>query len=116
MRVLIGVRAIAGAALLLAPGAVLGDLPHRRIDAAARVFARVLGARHLLEAGVLWRRHSHRWILVGAGVDATHAATMATLAVVRPDERGLALTNALTASVLAGAGVAASRQGNRPAL
>lgn len=108
-RALIGVRAVAGVTLLLAPGAVLGDLPHRRIDGAARAFARVLGARHLLEAGMLWRRHSHRWILVGVGIDATHAATMAALALARPDERGLALTNALTASALAGAGVAASR-------
>lgn len=113
MQALIGIRAIAGGALLLAPGAVLGDLPHRRIDGAARVFARILGARHLLEAGILWRRHSHRWILVGAGIDATHAATMFALALTKPDERGLALTNAFTASALAGAGLAASRHGSR---
>lgn len=109
MKALIGVRVIAGAALLLAPGAVLGDLPHQQINGVARSFARILGARHVLEAGVLWRDHTHRWVLAGAGVDAAHGATMVVLAVVRPDERRLAMTNALTATALASAGVAASR-------
>jgi hypothetical protein len=109
MAALVGLRVVAGAALLIAPGAVLGDLPHQRIDGAARAFARILGARHLVEAAVLWRDHTHRWVLLGAGVDATHAATMLALAVARPDERRLALTNAVTASALAGAGLRASR-------
>jgi len=112
MRALIGLRALAGAVLVLAPGKVLGDLPHRRIDDATRAFARILGARHLVEAAVLWRHDTHRWVLVGAAVDATHAATMLTLAAARPDARRLALTNALTASALAGAGVAADRRGH----
>jgi hypothetical protein len=99
MAALIGLRVVAGAALLIAPAAVLGDLPHQRIE----------GARHLVEAAVLWRDHTHRWVLLGAGVDATHAATMLALAVARPDERRLALTNAVTASALAGAGLMASQ-------
>lgn len=114
MRVLIGLRAVAGSALLLAPGRVLGDLPHRRIDGAASAFARILGARHLAEAAVLWRHNTHRWVLAGAAVDATHAATMFALAMARPDARRLALTNALTASALAGAGIAASRRQGHP--
>jgi hypothetical protein len=113
MAALIGLRAVAGAALLIAPGAILGDLPHRRIDGAARSFARILGVRHLVEAAVLWRDHTHRWVLLGAGVDATHAATMLALTVLRPDARRLALTNAVTASALAGAGVMASRYDTR---
>jgi hypothetical protein len=113
MATLIGVRLVAGTALLIAPGRVLGDLPHREIKGAARAFARVLGARHLVEAAVLWRDHTHRWVLLGAGVDATHAATMLALAVVRPDERRLALTNAITAAALAGAGTMAARHDER---
>jgi hypothetical protein len=109
MKGLIALRVVAGSALLIAPGKVLGDLPHEEIDAAARAFARVLGARHLVEAAVLLRDHTHRWVLVGAGVDAVHAATMLGLAYKRPDQRRLALTNALTASLLAGAGIESAR-------
>ena len=110
LRALIGLRFAAGTALLLFPGRVLGDLPHRRVDRAARGFARVLGARHLVEATVLWRRPTHRWVEVGAAVDGVHAATMAALAVARPDERRLALVNAVSAGALAAAGVAESRR------
>ena len=94
MAALIGVRVVAGTALLVAPGKVLGDLPHQEIKGAARIFARILGARHLVEAAVLMRDHSHRWVLLGAGVDGLHAASMLGLAAVRPNERRLALTNA----------------------
>ncbi len=110
MRALVGLRAVAGAVLLVAPGQVLGDLPHRRIDGGTRAFVRVLGARHLAEAAVLWRHDTHRWVLAGAAVDATHAATMLVLAAIRPNDRRLALVNSLTASVLAGAGVVASQR------
>ena len=113
MAALIGLRVVAGAALLIAPGTVLGDLPHQEVKGAARAFARILGARHLVEAAVLMRDHTHRWVLLGAGVDAVHAATMVALAVARPDERRLALTNAVTAGALAGAGVMASRDGDQ---
>ncbi len=111
MAALIGVRVVAGTALLVAPGKVLGDLPHQEIKGAARIFARVLGARHLVEAAVLMRDHSHRWVLLGAGVDGLHAASMFGLATVRRDERRLALTNALTATALAAAGTMVARPG-----
>jgi len=100
-----GARTLWGAALLIAPGAVLSDLPHQRIDRPARAFARILGARHLIEAAITGRRHTREWILAGATVDATHAATMAVLAWLRPSRRELALTNAATATMLAAAGV-----------
>ena len=60
LRLLIGARTLWGAALLIAPGAVLSDLPHQRIDRPARAFARILGARHLIEAAITSRRHTRR--------------------------------------------------------
>jgi hypothetical protein len=113
MAALIAARVVAGTALLVAPGRVLGDLPHQEIKGAARTFARILGARHLVEAGVLLRGHGRRRVLLGAGVDGVHAATMFGLAAMRPDVRRLALTNAFAASALAGAGVMVARHDER---
>ena len=111
LQALIGVRFAAGMVLLVCPGRALGDLPHRRIDGAARAFARVLGARHIVEAVVLWRRPTHRWIEIGAAVDGIHAVTMVVLAVVDPEERRLAAANAVTAGALAAAGATEGRRG-----
>lgn len=110
MKALVAARALWGLTLLVAPGAVLRDLPHERVDVAARLFARLLGARHLAEAAVLGRRHSAGWILGGAAVDTTHAATMAALAFVRPERRLLATANALAAAAMATAGVVEARR------
>lgn len=105
-RLLTAVRALWGIALLIAPEAVLGELPHGSIDAPARTFARVLGARHLLQASVCVHHHGRRWILAGAAVDGVHAATMAVIAALSPERRKLALTNVAIASALAAAGLA----------
>ena len=48
-------------------------------------------------------------ILAGAAVDASHAASMAILAGIRPDRRKLALTNAAYATLFASSGVYATR-------
>ncbi len=111
LTVLTAIRAGWGAALLIAPGAVLGELPHGRIDRPARVFARVLGARQLAQAGIAAspRGSSRGWILAGAAVDATHATTMVALAWLLPDRRRLALTNAATASAFAAVGLLQAR-------
>ena len=108
-KTLVAIRVVAGTALLLAPGRVLRDLPHEEIEPAATVFARILGARHLIEAALLLRGGSGRRLRIGAGVDAVHGATMICLGAVRPDERRLALTNAMTAAALAGAGMWVAR-------
>ena len=110
-RALIAVRVLWGTVLLIAPEVVLRDLPHQRIDRPARGFARVLGARHLTQAAITRRGATHGWLVAGAMVDATHAATMAALAALRPDRRKLALTNVATAMALAAAGVADARRG-----
>jgi len=98
---LAGVRALFGAALLLSPATVLHDVPHRRIDGRARAFARLLGIRHLLQAAGADRHPTRGWVLAGATVDGTHAASMIMLARWRPDRRRLALTNAGVATLLA---------------
>ncbi len=109
LRLVTGLRVAVGAVLLLAPGMLLGDLPRRRIDRSTRVFARVLGVRHLGEALILTQHRTRRWMLAGAVVDATHAVTMAALGWLRPDRRALALTNAALASMFAAAGVHEAR-------
>ncbi len=101
VRLLIALHVCLGIPLLIAPGMVVGALPHQRIDRPVRVFARILGARHLLEAAVLARRHTHEWILAGAAVDATHALTMVLLACLCPARSELALGNAAGATLLA---------------
>ena len=113
LRLLIGIRVVSGAGLLIAPGALLGDLLNERIDRPARVFARILGARHLAQAAIMARHHTPKWILAGAAVDATHAATVALLAAVRPDRRRLALTNVASATMLAVSGVYEARHAAR---
>ncbi len=87
-----------GAALLLLPRRFI------RHPASARlvVAARVLGARHICEAGLLAhvpQRPPPRWPIV---VDALHAATMFGLAAAGPRLRVSALASATIAFCLAG--------------
>jgi hypothetical protein len=114
LRVLIVARTLLGTALVIAPGAVLSGVPHERIDGPARAFARVLGARHLIQAAITARRHDRTWILAGAAVDAAHAATMAVVAGLRPDWRQVTLTSAATATALSAAGIAESYRQHAP--
>ncbi len=108
---LAAVRVLFGSALLVAPGALLGDLaPQGQIDTGVRVFARVLGARHLVEAAMLWRHRSRGWILASAGIDATHGVTMLALAALDPKRRRLALANAIAASAITIAGLREARR------
>jgi hypothetical protein len=104
LRLIDRVRLLWGFALLLAPGALLGEWPDARVDRRARVFARLLGTRQLAQALVLSKRGGPGWIAAGAAVDTTHAATMVALAVVDRRRRALASANALTATTFALAG------------
>lgn len=109
MSALSWVQTLLGGALLLAPRFVLASVGHERIDRPAVAFARVLGARHLLQVAVMGRRPARGRTLAGAAVDAIHASTMAGLAVARADRRRFALANAAVASALAVAGVREAR-------
>lgn len=109
IRLLTAARVLWGAALLVAPGSVIVEATTVRASGVTQVAARLLGLRHLAEAAFTGRRHSPTPILLGAAVDGTHAATLAVLALIRPDQRRLALTNVATATTFAFAGVAESR-------
>lgn len=105
-------RAGYGAALLAAPGLLLGavtGVPPTRRDLTV---ARVLGARHLLQAAVTLSEGS-RVLVPGAVVDLLHAASMVALAVADPRMRRAGATDATAAGFLAATGmsVASVRSG-----
>ncbi len=79
------------------------------LDTETVLVARVLGARQLAQA-VCVRTRSQRALLVGAAVDAAHAASMLALSAgsSRAAHRTLARRNGRTAVLLAAAGAAAA--------
>ena len=100
-RPLVVARAGFGLVLVAAPERLLRRLPHRHVDHPADLVARVLGARHLLEALLLGERHQRRWIAVSVAIDSIHAATAFGFGALDERHRRLAWTNGLTATVLA---------------
>jgi hypothetical protein len=92
-------RALWGAALLLAPRALL-----RRVgqpSSGVVQVTRVLGARHLIEALILSRERGRtppRWTVA---VDAVHSASMVALAACSRRLRSDALASAAIAALLA---------------
>jgi len=67
---LTAIRMAWGAALLLAPDAVVCSIGHRRIDPRVRRVTQVLGGRELVQGLIAARHRSRRSILSGAAVDA----------------------------------------------
>jgi hypothetical protein len=102
------IRASYGVALILAPDAVIhlvtGGFPGRR----APWVARLLGARHLIQAVVSFLAPLPGVLAAGAAVDAVHAASMVMLAAAGHGARRAALADALAESVFAAAGVSAA--------
>lgn len=98
------IRAGYGVMLIAAPGVVIhlvtGQPPGRR---ACRL-ARLLGARHLVQAAVSAFAPMPGVLAAGAGVDALHTASMLMLAAVDRGARRVALTDALAESLFAAAG------------
>jgi hypothetical protein len=108
-RLLLASRAAFGAELLAAPGPLLRLLGGHPADERAVVVARILGARQLAEAGLLWR-FGRRWMMrAGALVDLIHAGTAAAAAAADAEHRRLAAINAVTALALAAGTIAVSR-------
>jgi len=97
-------RASYGVALVLAPGPAIllatGRLPGHR----ARRVARLLGARHLVQAALNAAVPFPAVFTAGAAVDAVHAASMLMLAAVDRSVHKAALTDALIEGLFAGAG------------
>jgi hypothetical protein len=96
-----------GTALVLAPGVAIflatGRPPGRR----ARRVARLLGARHLVQAALTALAPLPEVFTMGALADALHAASMVVLATVDRSARKIALTDALAEAVFAAVGFSA---------
>jgi hypothetical protein len=105
------VRVAYGAALVLAPGPAIrlanGRLASRRV----RRVARVLGARHLIQATLTALAPGPGVLAAGGQVDAVHTASMLLLAAASPAGRRAALADALAEAAFAAAGFSASAAG-----
>lgn len=104
---LLALRAAYGAGLLLLPASALRALARAPVDHDAVLVARVLGARQLVQAGVLARVPRPRWWAAGAVVDALHAASMIALSRLGTGSahRRLAAGDARSAALLAAGGL-----------
>ncbi|GAB3611372.1 hypothetical protein GCM10027414_34980 [Humibacter ginsengiterrae] len=94
------VRAALGSAELVAPSLVARLLLWRKPAGSEVAVARVLGVRHLVQAGATYKAGSGIHVF-GADVDLLHCASMLLLAVVAPEHRRAALTTAAIAFLFA---------------
>ncbi len=106
--ILIGARALVGGALLARPRGLLAAVSGKDANEYVIVYARVLGARHLGEAAILWRRTTPTVVRAGAVVDAIHATSAVALVKTRHHPR-LATLNLASAGTFALLGVALAR-------
>ena len=104
-------RAGYGAALLCAPGPMIGVVTGKPPSRRARRVARVLGVRHLIQAAVTTFNPGPEVVALGVVVDLLHAASMFAFAAVVPDLRDAELADALAATALAVAEPAISSVG-----
>ncbi len=100
------VRLAWGALLLVRPGVGVRVLGGRSTEGADWVM-RVLGARHVIEAG-LELRHGPRWRRAGGVVDALHSASALGFAQIDRRWRRVARADALVAAGFAALGLSAS--------
>ena len=108
-RALLVARAGYGAALVLVPGTAIRLSTGRPAGNRTRNVARVLGARHLVQAAVTaGTGPSAESLGLGAAVDLTHAASMAALALADPHVRRVTLTDALIEIAFAAAGLSSA--------
>jgi hypothetical protein len=94
-------RAGYGAALLIAPGPIIGVVTGQPPSRRARQVARVLGVRHLAQAAISALNPGPEVVALGVVVDLLHAASMFAFAAVVPDLRRAELADALAATALA---------------
>lgn len=97
---LIGARSVVGVALLARPYETVAVLSGHPPDRNVAIYARILGARHLLEAAILWRRTTPIVVAAGATVDAIHAASAFALVKTQHHPR-LATLNVASATTFA---------------
>ena len=102
-------RACYGGALLVAPGTVIRWCTGRPAGPRTRAVARVLGARHLLQAAVTTGAGpSAESLGLGAAIDIVHATSMAGLAMADRRVRRATLTDALIEIAFAAAGLSSA--------
>jgi hypothetical protein len=89
----LALRIACGTALLVSPGTVLRLFGEADAGRAPRRVMRVLGARHIAQAGAEWA-FGGRAREIGIGVDVLHAATDLGFSVVNPRWRRAALSDA----------------------
>jgi hypothetical protein len=104
----IGARAVVGIALLTRPRTLLTALTRQPVDESVMIYARILGARHLVEAATLWRWTTPTVVHIGSTVDAIHAASAVAL-IKRRDHPRLATINVASASTFALLGATLAR-------
>ena len=109
-------RAGYGAALLCAPGPMIGVITGQPPSRRARRVARILGVRHLAQAAVTALNPGSEVVALGVVVDLLHAASMFAFAAVVPDLRRAELADALAATALAVAEPAMSGLGRPKAV
>lgn len=93
-----GVRAVAGAGLLLRP-----DLAARLLGSpptGAHPVLRGLGVRHLVEAATLWTRPTRTATDVAVAIDAVHVGSLLGFAAISAEHRRPALRDAALATGL----------------
>jgi hypothetical protein len=95
-----------GGALLIAPGPVIRTVTGRPGGARTRAVARLLGARHLVQAVVTAATAASGESLgIGAAIDLVHAASMAGLAIADRRVRRLTLSDVLIETMFAATGL-----------
>jgi len=94
-----------GAALLVAPGRVVRTFGGDPADGITVAAARILGARHLLQALVTGRNQGPVRRVGGAFMDATHAVSMFALAKADSVRRRPALIDGAAATAFFAAGL-----------
>lgn len=98
-----------GAILLCAPGAVIRLYTGRPADSRSRAVARLLGARHLLQAALTAGMPNAVVLRAGAQVDLAHAASMLALAAADRPLRRAGLADGMIAATFAAMGTAGAR-------
>jgi len=94
-----------GAALLVFPGALVRMVSGGKADRPSRIGARILGARHLVQAAVVGRGGGRPLLAAGAATDALHALSMVALATFDSGHRRIAATDAVVAALFAAGGL-----------
>jgi len=91
-----------GAALVIAPGAVLARVHGLQVDRKALVVARILGTRHLLQTVLSGINPSPEKLAAGVWVDSVHALTAFGLAAVDRDRARAGIVDGAVALSWAG--------------